>query len=143
MNSPVAQLLAQARLRELAGFLALPAEQLSHAMALAGADPLKVQAAVNLMMADPGADPVPLPRSWSKSDQSVWDALPPAIQLRVSDREYSRDRVVRLKQDEATKLRHEVERLQALLAPAPEATPNGAEKKESQTNGQECQQRSA
>jgi hypothetical protein len=131
MASPVMQAIQAARLRELAEFMIWPAEEIAQTLALIGADPMKLQAAINLMTAEPGAERIALPRSWPKVDQSVWDALPPAIQLRVSDREYSRDRQVRMKQDETAALRREVSRLQALLAPAPEAANNnGAQQKE-------------
>jgi hypothetical protein len=122
--SPVLDAIYTARLRELAGFLALPTEQLAHAMALVGADPRKVLAAGNLMMAD-GSEPVALPRSWRKDDAPLWAALPPAIQQRIADRERSRDREVRMSQDQAARARQEVERLQALLQPAAEEQQDG------------------
>jgi hypothetical protein len=118
-----------ARLNELAGFCALPVEQLAHALRIVGGDPLKLEAAANLLMAD--GEAIPRPRSWPQSDHAVWAALPPPIQRIVADREFSRDRAVRLKQDEAAKAKQEVTRLQALIAPAPEAAnSNGAQQKE-------------
>jgi hypothetical protein len=129
--SAVMDAIYSARLRELAGFLALPAEQLAHAMTLAGGDPVKITAVANMLTADPGAEPIPLPRSWSKSEHgALWTTLPPLIQRIVSDREFSRDREVRKKQDEAAKLRHENERLTALLQPTadePEQQPTTKE----------------
>jgi hypothetical protein len=117
--SPVAQLLMQAKLREFAGFLALPAEQLAHAMAIAGGDPVRITAAVNIMTADPGAESIALPRSWRRAEhQTLWDALPPTIQEIIAERERSRDREVRMKQDECAKAKQELERLRASLQPA-------------------------
>jgi hypothetical protein len=115
-----------ARLRELAGFLALPAEQLAHAVGLVGGDPLKLQAAANLLMAD--GEPVPMPRGWRKDDALLWATLPAPIQQIVADREHGRTRELRLKQDEAARLRHENDRLQALLTPTLEtAEKNGVQ----------------
>jgi hypothetical protein len=131
MNSPVMQALARARLNELAQFMFLPAGEIAQALSYVGADPLKLQAAANLMLAD--GEPVALPRSWRKDDAPLWAALPPSIQRIIADREFNRDREIRKKQDEAAKLRHENERLKALLAPAPEApNNNGAQEKENE-----------
>jgi hypothetical protein len=118
MTSPVMQAIQAARLRELAGFMIWPAEEIAQTLALIGADPMKLQAAINIMTAEPGAEPIAVPRSWSNADADVWVALPPSIQRIIADREFSRDREVRKKQDEAAKLRHENERLRALLQPA-------------------------
>jgi hypothetical protein len=120
--SAVLDAIYAARLRELAGFLALPTEQLAHALGIIGADSRKVLAAGNLMMAD--GEPVPMPRGWREDDALLWATLSAPIQQIVADRERSRNRELRLKQDEAAKLRHENEKLKALLAPAPEATTN-------------------
>jgi hypothetical protein len=116
--SPVMQAIQAARLRELAGFMIWPAEEIARTLALIGADPMKLQAAIHIMTAEPGAEPVALPRSWGKSEQAVWAALPRSIQQRIADRERSRDREVRMSQDEAARARQEVTRLQALLQPA-------------------------
>jgi hypothetical protein len=137
--SPVQSAIAAARLRELAGFLALPAEQLAHAMALVNADPMKLQAAVNIMTAEPGAEPIAVPRSWRNADARLWVALPPSIQRIIADREFSRDREVRRKQDECAELRHEVKRLQALLQPA--ADEQQQPTKEEETHGKEATER--
>jgi hypothetical protein len=124
--SSVQSAIAQARLRELAGFFMQPAEQISQTLVFLGADPLKLTAVAHQVSAtSSGAGPLPLPpRSWSKDARKYWAALPHELQEYLVERERSRDREVRMSQDEAARARQEVEKLKALLAPAPEATNN-------------------
>jgi hypothetical protein len=121
MNSPVMQALAQARLRELAQFMFQPPEQIAQALSYIGADPMKVAIVAKLLTAAPGAEEIPPPRSWSKDARRYWDALPHELQEYLSDRERSRDKEVRRKQDECAAAKQELTRLQALLTP--EAAP--------------------
>jgi hypothetical protein len=110
--SAVMDAIMQARLREIAQFMALPAEQIVHALAYVGADPAKLLVVANAMLADPNAEPVPPPRSWPQREWFRWDSLPRETQEYLHQRETERDKAVRRAQNEVGDLRKQLKLLQ-------------------------------
>jgi hypothetical protein len=133
--SNVLDAIARARLNEIAKFFALEPAQIAQWLGHLGVDPLRVWGVANLMLRR-GDDPVPPPRSWHKSEWDLWDTLPAGVQTYLAKREQERDRVVRLKQDEAaalkqklTKLEH-LERFLEVAAQPPKESTSAQEKEE-------------
>ena len=59
------------------------------------------------------AEPVEMPKSWSKEDEEVWHQLPPAAQAKIAEREGQRDAAINSKFQEAANARKEFESRQA------------------------------
>jgi hypothetical protein len=115
MNNPVMDIIARAKLVELAKFFQQPPEQIAQVLPYV-VEPMKLSAILAIMMSDPDDDePVPVPRSWPKSEWGHWDSLSRPVQRYLAKREVERDRSIRNSQNHAAELRREVERLKLLL----------------------------
>jgi hypothetical protein len=115
MNNPVMDLIARAKLVELAKFFQQPPEEIAQILPSV-VEPMKLSAILAIMMNDPDDDePVAVPRSWPKSEWGHWDSLSRPVQRYLARREAERDRSIRNSQNHAAELRREIERLKLLL----------------------------
>jgi hypothetical protein len=110
--SNVLDLIARAKLRDIAQFFSLPSDQIATWLNHLGFPAARLWEVLRLM--NPADEAVQPPRGWRADEKAAFSVLPSIVQEAIARREQDRERAIRKAQDDAAALRQKLVKLEHL-----------------------------